>query len=665
MSTKKSLYHVSINSQGYLLAGTPKKPARKMRNAPKIGELPETVDLDFADASQWLPWAQTDWSGKFQTEKWEDTASFKLASNIDTQSKYGQISLQLGVTAVKTDFTADFTYGASIVWNEKLIIGTSHPTAAEVWQIESNGTKTEILASKIGVGSRPRTIADFDIFQGFLLMASSVGIANCFMKFNGTTWATINGMGSGPNRMVKVIGDRIYLAVWGGTVYGDKLVYSDDGGATSTVILDNTLNPNSRFIIKGCVSYGTLYFLIKDGHKLELWKCQDIYPEMIYSWSYLVNPDIKTFQTTIKISGEDENGKLHVFEWTGGQLNEIFIETIDNLTASAQKFTEYRNLLLLEGLGYDGEVWFPHINASISGGSVLIPFASFGSTSAGNIYFYGTGADGVIDIYKSSGYAITGYVISGIFDGSKPAIDKLWYSVDINCKALATGESIEIQYSTDNEANWTSLGTASEVGTNKKTFYFPASTFTHQIQLKAILNGDGTTTPTLYDVVLRYRPMGDERYQWQMTLKCFENMQLLDDNKTSEPKRGIEIRNQLLIANETKSVVNFEDIDFFETALNGTINAAVTTITVDSTTNAPERGRFKIDNEWITYTGKSATTFIGCSRGARGTLSASHSDDATVSNIYKIMVTDYQEITPVLNNAKAEDLYVSVNLIEM
>jgi hypothetical protein len=68
--------------------------------------------------------------------------------------------------------------------------------------------------------------------------------------------------------------------------------------------------------------------------------------------------------------------------------------------------------------------------------------------------------------------------------------------------------------------------------------------------------------------------------------------------------------------------------------LNGAINNAVTTITVDSTAGfSTPTGTLLIDSETITYTGTTGTTFTGCTRGVSGTGSgaaASHADNAAV-----------------------------------
>lgn len=65
--------------------------------------------------------------------------------------------------------------------------------------------------------------------------------------------------------------------------------------------------------------------------------------------------------------------------------------------------------------------------------------------------------------------------------------------------------------------------------------------------------------------------------------------------------------------------------------LNGSIDNIVTTITVVSTSAFTATGAIWIDGEYITYSGKTATDFTGCTRGADGTTAASHSSGALVS----------------------------------
>lgn len=68
--------------------------------------------------------------------------------------------------------------------------------------------------------------------------------------------------------------------------------------------------------------------------------------------------------------------------------------------------------------------------------------------------------------------------------------------------------------------------------------------------------------------------------------------------------------------------------------LNGALNDTSTTVTVDSTTGFPSTGYIKINDEIISYTGVTATTFTGCVRGAEGTESESHLDNEIVGGVY-------------------------------
>lgn len=81
----------------------------------------------------------------------------------------------------------------------------------------------------------------------------------------------------------------------------------------------------------------------------------------------------------------------------------------------------------------------------------------------------------------------------------------------------------------------------------------------------------------------------------------------------------------------------------FETysLLDGAITDSDSTITVDSASSFDASGTIQIDGELITYTGKTATDFTGCSRGAAGTDAAAHVDDSVVSQYEYINGTDY------------------------
>ena len=67
------------------------------------------------------------------------------------------------------------------------------------------------------------------------------------------------------------------------------------------------------------------------------------------------------------------------------------------------------------------------------------------------------------------------------------------------------------------------------------------------------------------------------------------------------------------------------------TTLNGAITNSATTLIVNSTTEFPSAGTLIIDAENMTYTGSTATTFTGVTRGANATTALAHLDNAIIS----------------------------------
>ena len=67
-----------------------------------------------------------------------------------------------------------------------------------------------------------------------------------------------------------------------------------------------------------------------------------------------------------------------------------------------------------------------------------------------------------------------------------------------------------------------------------------------------------------------------------------------------------------------------------ENQLDGTLAIGATTVTVDSTTGFPSAGTIHIGQECISYTGTTATTFTGCTRGYLLTDAQAHVDNVKV-----------------------------------
>ena len=89
--------------------------------------------------------------------------------------------------------------------------------------------------------------------------------------------------------------------------------------------------------------------------------------------------------------------------------------------------------------------------------------------------------------------------------------------------------------------------------------------------------------------------------------------------------------NEYWIVGGLTAIHVYDNSDVSDT-LDGGISAADTSITVDSTTGFETAGTITIGSEDIPYTGKTSTTFTGCTRGGSAAI---HADGATVTRTNK------------------------------
>ncbi len=75
----------------------------------------------------------------------------------------------------------------------------------------------------------------------------------------------------------------------------------------------------------------------------------------------------------------------------------------------------------------------------------------------------------------------------------------------------------------------------------------------------------------------------------------------------------------------------FTQVNGISTTLDGAIDNLVTTVNVIDTTSFPSTGYIVIDTEVIKYTGKTGSSFTGCTRGADGSTAASHITGSVVA----------------------------------
>ena len=96
-------------------------------------------------------------------------------------------------------------------------------------------------------------------------------------------------------------------------------------------------------------------------------------------------------------------------------------------------------------------------------------------------------------------------------------------------------------------------------------------------------------------------------------------------------------------------LLSFKDYNSItnETTLNGAITDSVTTITLTNSTQFPAAGTMLIGTELITYTANNSTTGVltGCTRAAKSTNAASHTDNRKVTNYSNVRI-NLSTVTP-------------------
>jgi len=574
MSTKKSLYKIALDGQGYILAQPPSERQRPMGDLPVFGQYPDRVDIEWHDASPYLPWAQTDWALGFQQEKWKDEAKYKAGENIDPFDEYGALKL-LNTHSAVLSFPSGHTFGgAREVWNQKLYVGTHHATLAKLYSIDEEDTTAEITTGWTNINKVNSATVNQDKLIVGLSRAS--GAEHTIQAYNGSAFADIEDTYDEISMVVSV-GERLYASGLVSAAEGYNLIFTDDQSDWTTRVVKFGRN---RKPIAGIDYAGLLYYLVEDYPATELWVEDGTDTERIYRWNNLVNADIVEAYDKVIISGE-QSGKVVAFDFDGATIRPSFEERVSGLALHSRYLTEWGTDVWLQALRYDGQIWVSGHKIQY-GSNNCYPIANFGH---GNTHMFFCGIDGSttkISRIDKDTYASSGWFTTGLYYGLKPALDKLWYSVDLSFESLSAGDSIKVEYSVDREANWTSLGTATTAGADSHTFLFPENTTSRFIQLRITLySGDGTTTPILNDFVGRFIILPDFKQRWKLDLKCTDEMQLLD-RKSKEQNWGEDLRNKLRIARWKNQVVDFEDIDYFECVLvDDPLSSAAVTAEVD------------------------------------------------------------------------------------
>ena len=671
-----------------MLRGAPESPAYSRSIIPSQIERTTISDIAYSDfAGQGLFYiAQTDWSGGIKNEKkWRDDAQFYYSVNIDAYSKLGSFQLEKTLTSAY-NFSEDVNRGVygTVGGNNRYYLGTDDDAGGKPVVYESTaGTATWSNISNAQMTTNQNAITELKIFSDTLWVGSAgAGNTNVVLAYDGSAWtdhsaaiiAVLTASSIKSCRSIAQVGQDIYCGV------ADYLndwcaIVKYNGSAWSKIAEwqdDNT--------IRGMINYNSNIYYLKNNElrKYDIANSTDITIHDFLGASIANNwkegDYLHILNGKLVITVPWSNDQEEIWEYDGSTLSRVFQQKEEKAALALEKKADvyyggilHLNKIYWHNLVYDGENFYNYImDNNDASGRYWLPILSNGSSR-----LYGKNLLNETNIYYTSTSYKAGsdknYIVFSEIE-IITGIDKLFHALTIVFDKFDTGESIKIQYSIDNRENWTTIGTATVAseGTNtKRVFFIPGNVIFNKIWFKVFLNGDGTSTPKLNDLIMAYKPMPDYKNQWRLMLNFSDGVKLL--NRQQEEYKGNELNAKLWNEKLTKQKVIFEDVDYIECDLVSAMTAAHTSALVDSAKRFPRQGRIRAVSgnvaEEMYYTSAQSNKILGITRGARGTKARAYSAAQQLDNGYYVYIEDIKTNINFTDERKTESI-AQVLLIE-
>ena len=672
-------YQCAINGVGYLLAanGYFKKDANVLVPRFSTGEQGLT-DLDLFKSL-----SQVDFTGGSFQRNFADPTKFSLIQNMIPNT----FDNLLYPTPAPTNFDAS----SYMAWRSTRVQNVIY--------------KGELYFAANGLGS----------------VASAYGAVYKYVPSTKTITSVLLGFTAAVTDMA-VLNDKLYVATGGGGLY----VFDGTTGATLTGVNPYAVvSFKDRIVMNGSTGSagsGDMYSIDKDNNQVFLGKAGafNVPVSQMLSYNsrvYIGKPDGLFIYDGVQISPlidaandyladnfkylAEYQGVMYftrrncVFSFNGSTIEKVLefanYETIVYMSTGGNRLYVMTQVVKTSSdkLGtasdtslyeFDGVGWFEYHHTTVS---------STYATPIGFMYYGDDTYRHLIQMYvDNSGFSqvqmkITdqnkefiaatsnvGTIISSEFDADFPNVDKYFDAMSCAYDNIAASDTIEMQFRVLTGVTWTawqslgSLTNASTLNTLKRFETAYDGTF-RKIQFKIIVTRTATSNLAIRNWDADYYLSPDSTWQWDLTLQTMGSqgvpLPLLDN--TTESKSAAELRDNIYVARHTDAPIGFEDIDFANTT--GTHTSGVTTINVDTTKTFRDSGYIKIEDEIIKYTGRTSTSFTGCTRGVLGTSAAAHNTAGTKVNMYyRAVVKSINNERVITPNLQAQESQIQVTLQE-
>lgn len=695
----KSKFHVALDGVGLLLQGAPENPAYQISDSPVYGARFASGDRDYNDLSQWWYLIQTDWSGGVKdTTSWEDDAKFYYSTNIDAYTKPGSLQLEKLVRS-GVDNTANLDTISDV---RSILYDDSTKT------LLIDGDNIRLLSTLAIVASGgTHDVQNYLGFKNFLWVfyRGSSGVQN----FDGTTE-------SDKTSQINAIANGIISEAWGGVVIGGTMyVFTTASNGWISCSKTTVANPTASgdwsvvweteltigaFVSGIAVLGGEIIFMVADSTDADI---ADLYsldvssgiaiPFRRFNSNYNTNDSkggkfvtnfIDKILVTVPSGVSGDEGDI--YEYDGSSFTRIkkYSKEKEDLGEEANYSIEQGCVVMDDkaywgNLVYDGISFYnfvKDIDDIVTAYANPVGYAAETHT----MYLDSTNSSYLADEYDSeetsfkTGADHEAFAVFNMHDKLQ-SIDKLLNSVTIGFDKLLSGQKIEIYYTKNSvpyadltAGSWTLLGDVNYTDDGgdvvSKVLKFPEGVNAKKVWFRVELSSGGFSTPRLIDFTLEYLPLPDYKMEWGLNINCADEVEDLSGRKVETT--GRELRSQLMAAWQTKSALDFQDLDYASTTLSDNpLTDAATIVNAGSTVDFPEKGRIKIEDEEMYYTGKTPTSFTGVTRGTRGTAAVSHAQNSQIHNAYRVLVIKMNAQVPTMSEDKNLEYIVGFNLREV
>lgn len=566
-------YHVVLDGQGYLidLASYNKSAAPPFAPKTRVG------DAGYGDLQFGSVWAAENWRGGLgwgtPFESFDPANPTRFKEGIGIDPTFGDLRMGRAITSVANAAINGFY---QLVAHRGILFAISESTA-DVYQSTNGGSSFTVAFATGAIGGlRSMAAAAGTLFVG---EGGPNDPARIWRRSTAGTWALWGTLAAGINSVRSLQGwsqagnvvAKLYIGA--SLANGTFQVISSpaDTFAMTTVHDGGMPHVEAMAMVANRLYYAPIEDTSSFGFRGELYS-NDGTTTVTRVTSISDNAISSMIEWRGKLyAGSRTRGKIWIVESQG--LTELFTMPDATFIAGVSQYAFPIRALAIDhdrlhfpvvdtqGLGiytYDGVGW----SRSVAGGAGTEPR---GLVSFNNRLFISNAITNDSRIYRvENTFRTSGTFISSWFNAELAGIDKVLRKATIRHSALASGQSITVDYAIDGSATYTNLGISNTIGSTEKAFTFASATVAKSIRFRLVFALTGTSaTPSVTAILLEYALAPDPKAEWTFDalLEGVTEMPLVRLDNSVETLTGSALADALWTSRAKKQTLAFTDLD--------------------------------------------------------------------------------------------------------